>query len=283
MTAPATTRQGVYDGMSDAEYHAHPALSSSGARKLLPPSCPAIFRHEQEHGAKPRRVWDLGHAAHLMVLGVGPEPAVVDADDWRTKDARQQRDDARERGAVPLLKSEHATAVAMAEALCQHPIANALFTPGTGLPEQSLFWTDQRTGVDCRARLDWLPALTSGRLIISDYKTAADASPDAITRAMHNFGYHQQAAWYLDGIQALGYGDSGTAFVFVVQEKTPPYLVTVVQPDPPALRIGAHLNREAIDTYRSCIETGRWPGYSDDVEIVSLPHWIEREYEGVAW
>ncbi|WP_416906209.1 hypothetical protein [Micromonospora echinospora] len=55
--------------------------------------------------------------------------------------------------------------------------------------------------------------------------------------------------------------------------------MTVAQPDHSAMRIGAHLNREARHLYRECVQSGRWPGYTDDVALISLPGWVERQYE----
>jgi hypothetical protein len=59
--------------------------------------------------------------------------------------------------------------------------------------------------------------------------------------------------------------------------------VTVAQPDQMALQIGDRLRREALRTYRECVESGRWPGYSDDVELVGLPAWVERQYNEEIW
>jgi hypothetical protein len=273
------TAPGIYDIPNDV-YHADPvpggSLSSTGARRLLPPSCPALFRYEQLHGQPPKRVFDFGTAAHGIVLGSGPELVRVDAPNYLTKKAQAARDDARTRGAVPLLPHEYEQVQAMAEAIRQHPAARALFAEASGQPEQSLFWQDQRTGVWRRARLDWMPFATGRRMVVPDYKTAVSAAPSAIAKAVHSFGYHQQAAWYLDGVKALGGGDA--AFVFVVQEKTPPYLVTVVELDPLALRIGRERNRQAIDLYRRCLTANDWPAYSDSIESISLPAWAENQH-----
>lgn len=271
---------GVYT-MPSETYHADPvpggSLSSSGARKLLPPSCPARFRWETDHPPTSKAVYDFGHAAHTLVLGAGPEIAVIHADDWRTKAAKNARDAAHAAGLVPLLDCDYAVVQAMAAALAAHPAARALFDPSAGSPEQSLFWRDERTGITRRGRLDWLPDAGSGRLIIPDYKTCRSADLASIAKAIHSYGYHCQAAWYRDAVMAVGHADDA-AFVFVFQEKEPPYLVTVVEPDLVALRLGAALNRKAIDIYVECVESGRWPGYSDDVELISLPPWAEARY-----
>jgi hypothetical protein len=270
---------GVYTMTAD-EYHADPvaggSLSSTGARRLLPPSCPAKFRWEQDHGAPPKRHFDLGHAAHQLVLGdAGAEIVVIDADSYRTKAAQADRDDAYEAGAIPLLPAEHDQVKAMAASVLAHPIASRLFNPQRGRPEVALIWRDHSTGIWRRARFDWLPDAGPGRLIIPDLKTCASADPDALSKAVAQHGYHQQSAWYRDGAIALGLGGEDTAFVFVCVEKTPPYVVTVIELDHVAMRIGAARNRRALSIYEHCSTTGHWPPYSEDIEQISLPVWAE--------
>ncbi len=273
-TLPAVAEPGIYDIPEDL-YHADPvpggSLSSSGARKLLPPSCPAIFRYEQDHRPESTDAFDFGTAAHKLVLGAGAEIAALDFRDWRTKASQEAAAEVRERGAVPLLRADHDRVTAMASAVRAHPLASALLNPACGRPEQSLFWQDPEFGVWLRARLDWLPDAPGGRMIVSDYKTSRSAEPRSFAKSAADFGYHCQAAFYIDGIRELLGTDA--AFVFIVQSKTPPYLVTVVELDPLALRTGRELNRRAIEIFRDCQESGLWPAYSDDIEQVSLPPW----------
>lgn len=270
----SSIQPGVYE-MPSEEYHAHPALSSSGARRLLPPSCPALFKWERDHGQKHKRVFDFGHAAHKMVLGDGPELVIVDAENYRTKAAQEARDEAYEQGAVPLLPFEFETVQLMAAEQRRHPAA---FERGSGKPEQSLFAQDAATGVWLRARLDWLPDATDGRVTLVDYKTTLSAEPAAFMRSVAKYGYYQQAAWYLDIVTTLGLADD-PAFRFIAQEKTPPYLVTIFEMDEAALRVGRLRNREAINLFAECIARGEWPGYSSDVETIYLPSWLEEQYE----
>src|SRR5690606_251862 len=150
------------------------------------------------------------------------------------------------------------------------------FQPGRGRAEQTLVWQDERTGVWCRARPDWLPDPRPGRrMVLADYKTCASADPDALSRAAASNGWHQQAAWYLDGARALGLAGDDAAFVFVCQEKQPPYLVTVCQLDHVAMQIGAARNHRARCIWRHCRETGQWPAWSADVVELTLPRWAE--------
>jgi hypothetical protein len=269
------TEPGIYT-IPDDVYHADPvpggSLSHSGARLLL--DAPAKFHHQRGR-TQHKRVFDFGRAAHALVLGIGAPIVAVDAPDWRTNKAKDARDAARAAGHTPLLAFEFAIVEEMAAQLRRHPIAAALLAVGTA--EQSMFWIDPVTGVWLRSRLDWLPAATARRTIIPDYKTAADASTATFSRAVAQFGYHQQAAWYLDGHRTLTGSDA--AFVFIVQERDAPYLVNVCELDSQALEIGAARNRRAIDLYRECAVTGRWPGYGDEVNLVSVPRWAQIEHE----
>ena len=274
------TEPGVYDIPVD-QYHADPvtpeSLSSTGARLLLAPNCPAIFRHRQDNPLF-KDEFDFGHAAHQMFLGAGAEIEVIEGDDWRKKAAQEAKKLAHAEGRIPLLEKDYEVVTEMAAVLREHPVAAALLDPNTGNPEQTLVWRDERTGVWRRALLDWLPnAPISGRLIVPDYKTTNSANPDSIQKSAYNYGYHQQADWYLDGVRALDLGPD-PAFVFIFQEKTAPYLVTVVQLDPIAMRLGRERNREAIDLYRKCVAADRWPGYSDEIELISLPAYVENQY-----
>lgn len=291
------TEDGVYPDLTDEQYHGDPvpggSLSSSGARKLLPPSCPALFDYERRHGRPPKRAFDFGHAAHQRVLGVGADLVVVQktakdgtkepATDYRTSSAGDHRDEIRAQGKVPVLAAELEVVDAMAAAIRRHPVASVLFNPRLGgRPEQSLFWTDPQFDVVRRARVDWLPAVRDdGRLIVPDYKTTTAADKASIEKSLRSYGYAQQDAWYRDVLHGLGVAES-PAFVFVFQEKTPPFLITVAEVDGPSLRVGRKKNAQALEVFAECSATGVWPPYSTDVELISLPRWELIEHGEVA-
>jgi hypothetical protein len=273
---------GMVDGLPADEYHAdRTSISSSGLRALLPPGCPAQFKYDRDHPQAPKREFDLGHAAHKLVLGEGEEIVVTEHDDWRTKAAREERDDIRAAGAVPLLFHEGEQVTAMAEAIRQHPLAGPLFTSGNGLAEQSIYWTDTRTGVRCRCRPDWMPHRPEGgRLVVVDYKTAKAVDDNSLQRAVYERAYHAQAAFYLDGVKAAGlHGDQEPAFIFAFQAKTPPYLVHLVELDFPALTLGAARNERALRIYADCERTGNWPGFNNAITYLPLPPYAEKRDE----
>jgi hypothetical protein len=277
------TEPGIYNLPADV-YHGDPvpggSLSSTGARKLLPPSCPAKFKQWRDEGEEPNNSFDFGRAAHREVLGDGGDIVVVEGDGkdpnaWRTANDKAAVQSAHDEGKTPIRPRDAARITAMADAIRAHRIAGALFRPGSGHAEQSLIWVDQATGVWRRAMLDWLPddVSASGRLIIPDYKTADCIDDESIARSIYQYGYNAQGAWYIDAVKALI--TDKVAFVLVFQEKEPPYLVRVVEIDAPALRIGHARNRLAIHIYATCTADDHWPGYGEDIDLIALPRWAE--------
>lgn len=265
------TKPGLYPDLGEADYRAQTDwLSVSGAKKLLPPSCPAKFRATlgvEEH--KPQ--FDLGKAFHAKVLGDGAAVEIAPFDSWRSAAAREFRAAAYEAGAVPLLPDEAALVDDMAAAVQAHDVAPLLFTGGA--PEVSAFWVDEETGVKCKARFDYLPEKQPGRrLIVPDLKSAVSVDPGEFSRAAARYLYVAQDLWYCDALRQLGIDDD-PAFVFVAVEKEEPFLVNVMQfADADDRRLSAAANDKARRIYRECIKTDTWPGYPG-ITNLTLPTW----------
>lgn len=262
--------------LPEHEYHAHPAMSSTQARRILPPKgCPALVDHDRTHPEEQKDAWDLGTTVHKLVLGKGTQLVEIPTDTWRTKGATEARDEARAEGHVALLSKDMRIAEAMRDQIQAHPIAGHLLTPTTFLPEQCFFWTDPDTGIHRRAMLDaTIPNPPSGRPIVIDVKTTQDASPDHIRRAVADFGYHQQGAWYLDAIESWTGTGLDPIFLLIFVSSKAPHLVTVAELDPETLDAGRHANRAAINTWARCQETGVWPGYDNTrIHTITLPPW----------
>lgn len=280
---------GLHPGISDIEYHADSdSLSSSGARKLLS-SCPAQFAYDLTAPRKPKNYQDFGHLAHLLVLGEGSKIAVLDpkvhglktdgsVSDKPTATAvwKEAAQEARDRGEIPIHIDLYAEAKAMAEQVHKHPVAGKLLS--AGFAELSGYWHDPITGVRLRYRPDWLTQLPDGRVVCVDYKTSDDADPRTFGKHSADYGYYQQEPWYVAGLVANRiHHDPG--FLFVVQEKKPPYLVSVMQHQPEDVMRGAEMNRAAIDLYARCRETGQWPGYGDDIHTIRMPYWHAGQHD----
>lgn len=278
---------GVYDIPIDA-YIRDPveggSLSRSGAKKLLPPSCPAKYRYEIDHPPTETKEQALGQIAHRFVLGAGPEVVVVSGpsyapDEWRTNEAKDAVKEVRESGGLPVRPKHYEQMGEMVAALRKHPLAARLLDPGNGDAEQALIWRDDDHGIWRRALLDLLPVATPGRMKIPDYKTITSADAESISRAIHSYRYHMQGVWYAEAVVALGLAEEAE-LVLVFQEIDPPYLVNVVEMDQPTLDVGRFLVRQAIEVYKDCRARDVWPGYGNgEVEIVGLPPWVERQFE----
>ncbi|MBS5901050.1 MAG: PD-(D/E)XK nuclease-like domain-containing protein [Actinomycetaceae bacterium] len=263
---------GIYPDIPDTEYHAaKDILSSSGARRLIT-STPRKFYEEMTTVRPYNPAFEIGHAAHTLMLTVGDPFEVVDADSWRTKDAKAARDAALQAGNTPLLAKEYAQVRAMADAILDHPVTGELFTRNDTTSEQSLYWKDEQTGVACRARPDL--AVNDWSLIV-DYKTTVSADPREFAKSIAKYGYHQQQAWYCEAVEILT--GIRPEFVFVCQEKTPPYEVSLIQLDADAVRIGGRLNEDARSIYAACMDSGVWPSYPTSVQVVGLPAWALRQ------
>jgi hypothetical protein len=265
----------IIDGLSADDYHADKtSISSSGLRALLNPGCPAQFKYDRDHPQPPKREFDMGNAVHAEVLGEGHDIVEVDFPNYLKGDARAVRDEAYAAGKVPLLPKEKAQVDAMAEAIRQHPLAGPLFAPGTGIAERSLYWTDPATGVRCRVRPDWLKQLP-GMTLAVDLKTTKDANPDAVSRAIRDYSYHQQDALYTDGIYAAT-GAEDVRFIFVFVSKQAPYLITVRELAQQDRDIGRARNERALRIYQECVGTDTWPDWTGPVtEIpqIGMPTW----------
>jgi hypothetical protein len=267
---------GIFAGIDEAEYHADlGSLSSSGGRQIL--SSPAKFKYRQDN-PEHSTAFDIGSAVHTMVLGEGDEIVRVLAADWRSKEAKAQRDAAYAEGKIPLLATDHEAALSMVAAVWNHPTAAALFAQGDA--EQTLLWHDHETGVRLRARIDWLRP-GAHRLIAVDLKTSGvSVNPQEWGSTAAKWKLYFQAAWYLTALEALGL-DENPAFVFVNAEKEPPHLVSVTQLTEDAIALGRRQMRRAIDVYAKCVENDEWPGYSPEIHVVDLPRWAYYQ-EGTA-
>jgi len=267
----------VIDGLSAEAYHADKtSISSSGLRALLNPGCPAQFKYDRDHQAPPKREFDLGNAVHAAVLGEGHDIVeIVGFTDYKKADARALRDEAYAAGKVPLLPKEVEQVAAMEKAIREHRDAGPLFAPGMGIAERSIYWTDPATGVRCRVRPDWLiirPEVT----VIVDLKTTTDASPDACSKAIETYSYHQQGALYIDGVQAAGFAPEGARFFVAFQSKKAPYLVTLRELKDQDQDIGRARNEVALRLYADCVANDDWPDWTgsvDQIPQIGMPSW----------
>jgi hypothetical protein len=260
------------------QYHAdilgdRPSLSASIA-KILCTASPAHARaaHPRLNPGLERQddtKFDIGTTAHALLLQGEQVADVLHYPDWRTKEAKEARDQARAHGRVPLLIGQWENVRRMVDAV--HEQLEALtVTPApltAGKPEQTVTWTEQ--GVYCRARIDWLH---DNHGVIDDVKTtSASASPESWGRTMFGMGADIQAVMYRRAVRAVF--DVEPVFRFVVAETQPPYAVSMFSLAPSALALAETKLDFALKTWRGCLERDDWPGYPLDVAYVEAPGW----------
>ena len=225
-----------------------------------------------------RNGWAV-HVAALEPDRFATEFTVPPHVDRRTKDGKAAWADFESSPAGKLLRltdEEMALCLHVRESLAGHPTAREILS-GKGANEASLWWTDTETKVDCKARVDRLCQFAGWSCVV-DLKTSFDASRRSFEGQIHRYGYHRQAAFYLDGAAAVAARER--KFLWVVVEKDPPYAVAVYEADPDALQLGRDDYRKHLRMFAECIQTGKWPGYGDGIEYASVPAWAFRAIEG---
>jgi len=265
-------KPGIYEGVSNADYHKDSALGSTSL-KTLATKTPAHWLYDSTH-PKTSDAFTLGTAAHSLILEADTSQfEVVDAANWLTKDAKTAKAEALTAGRVPLLTKEFEQVKAMRDAVMAHPLAKTALTGHKA--EYSAFWQHE-SGTMLKTRPDAMhDGGPLGNLIV-DLKTTASADPNEFGRTAHQFGYHIQQAHYQAGLKAVTGEDFD--FLFVLVEKQAPYLVSVVELDAEDVARGAELAERGIRIYNQCQASGKWPGY-ESTQPISLPQWARYKEE----
>lgn len=273
---------GFHLEVAASDYHADccdaPSLSSSIAKVLLFESPrKAWFSHpklnpnyREAHDDK----FDIGTVAHQLVLEDGPSRVVVvEANDWRTNKAKEEREAARAAGKIALLARHYADVRAMVE------VAQA-FLKDCEITE---YWTEADSEVTAiwREGSVWLRCrfdrLSKNHRCIMDYKSTTDAAPDAFSRQIVRMGYHIQESFYRRAIRALGERDP--SFVFLAQSCEEPYECSLAGCDPAMQQIADAEVDRAVQTWRVCLQTNKWPSYGSRIHWATPPTYLINEYE----
>ncbi len=260
--------------MTNAEYHAHPAVSKSDLDLIN--RSPLHFITAKKYPAEPTESLLLGSVVHKLVLEpdtFSEEFAAAPEINRRTKSGKAEFEAFMQENAGKTVISAdmYDRSLTIADSVRKHPVAAKLLSGGQA--EQSFFWTDRETGVQCKCRPDYL----RDKLVI-DLKTTSDASPEAFEKSACSYRYHVQAWWYLHGLKCNNFDVRD--FVFIAVEKTPPYAVCVYAADDSMLDLGERQALENLRTYAQCTQSGIWYGYDSKPQIhsLSLPDFVIRKY-----
>jgi exodeoxyribonuclease VIII len=260
---------GIYPGVPFDEYAKWDAVNNSLLNLIISHS-PAHAKEYRDNPPPKSDAFQYGEAWHCHAL----EPnefnkryAIAPVCDKRTKDGKAIWSKFQEsiNGKKVIEAKDYLQMQLMTEAIKKQIIYR--FIQG-GEAEVCIVWIEKRTGLLCKARLDYVHR---NQAIIIDLKSTRDASKEAFSKAIYNYGYYQQGAWYSDGWQTL-IGDP-PAFTFLAVEKSPPYCPAAYELGAKDIIAGRLAYRKALKIYAECMATDTWPGYPDEVRMISMPDW----------
>ena len=270
--------------ISEEAYHSNafsstPCYSNSIGKVLLNKSpLHAWIKHpllNPDYEGDNEEKFALGTVAHAAILQGLDVCKPMDYADYRTGDAKEDRDAAYLAGKIPMLRKQYDEVKIMVEKgtkqinACKGLLGLQL---DNGKPEQTILLTKDETLI--KMRLDWL---SNDGSIIMDYKTTDIASPDQWMRSISQNGYDMQAALYKKGVEVLT--GKMPDFVFAVQETKAPYAMYFVGMNPQFLDFGESRTNRALNMWESCIKLNKWPAYDNRIMYPDLPGWSEAQWQ----
>lgn len=268
---------GVFD-MPFLDYKAAHGVNQSSLKKLA--RSPAHLKYAIEHPEEPTpdQIWgqifdtaifDQAGFDKQSTFHVRPshyESEKEGEKPWHNGAKFCKEWNATHRDKPPIPQVDYSSILLMRDEVLKHPAAALALKAGKGA---SLFCEDADTGLQLKSRPDWM----SGNAIV-DLKSCQDASPDGFARTVAQFQYDVQAAYYIDVAATLGLGKEH--FLFICCEKEPPYCCAVYELDEESIAIGRSKYRRLLSRYLECVVADKWPGYSRNVERLSLPAWSKK-------
>lgn len=278
-------KEGLHYGIPAEIYHADPcpkpSLSASIAQVLITQSpLHAWYQHprlNKKYTPREKEKFDLGSAAHAYILeGADGAIELIDAENYRGKEAQEQRDLARAAGKIPILAHQMLNLKNIVDALFDAvercPDLRGVFQRGQ--PEVTGVWKEGKHWL--RDRYDWL---TDDHSLVLDYKTTENADIEAFTRGpLANLGYDLKAAFYLRGLKAITGRTDKTHFVWLVQETEEPYAVSFVGYGDQMAEVAERKVERAIKLWGECVSKKSWPGYNNQIAWAELPTYAEQRF-----
>ncbi len=264
-------KEGIYtsDQLSNEQYHASEGISKSGIDRVA--RSPQHFVSGGIH--EPSRAMEIGTAIHCAVL----EPMVYKRE-YRTVDCMARtsaiyKAACKDRDSSLVLTQAEGDKIEGMQAAIMRNKSAAMLLSGEGQNELSVFAKDPETGVLVKCRFD---RLIGG--VAVDLKKTQDARSPAFSRAIENYRYHVQAAFYMD-VYHWATGETLSSFKFIAVEESSPHGVRVYTINEESIMVGRALYRDALNIYAECLDKGEWPAYGDDEEEIGIPGWAISQFE----
>lgn len=268
-----------YLEMTQADYRSAEGLSSTDIKRMA--QSMAHFKWFRDNpNDKDTPALKFGRAYHKYCLepyDFHNEFVVAPVVDRRTKEGKQVYADFLEesKGKEVISVETMEQLEAMRQVLYATPFCKKLIH---GEHEKSFFWVDEESGFKCKCRPDSFGEI-NGQPICVDLKTCQCAETEKFMRDAIKLNYDIQASHYCDGLKANTGKDF--MFVFIAQEKQPPYAVNVLQADEYFMKSGHDVRASLLETYKDCLERDEYPsymGFGSDAHINSLglPEWLKK-------
>ena len=264
---------GAYSGVPEQLYHALPYCSSSRLRRMLARSPYCVRREIDERvDALPTSAMRTGTSMHIAML----EPDHFVARVRQVKDFRA----AASKALAEDMEASGGVAINAAEMRLLDDLRS-----GRGVPtdvRDALAILDHRElsiisvieGVPVKARLDGL-SVEHGVLL--DVKTG-QAGADEMARKLHVMRYDLQLGLYaMLAESALGVGIMDVLIVGVMQDYPVEARLYRVADD--VIESGQRLARVALEQWRECEQSGKWPLAHTEMIELRYSAWAARELE----
>ena len=261
---PGEFSPGIYDCYTNADYHAHEAVSKSDLDLIH--KSPAHYKAARHEDTPALRFGTAFHCAVLENDRFNATYTVIEGD-RRTSAVKASIKEAKDAGKTVLDADDFNALMGMAQAVFKNPICAALLRGS--LKEHSVF--AELDGVRVKCRPDgW----NVEKGVLFDLKSTEDASPEGFARTVAKYRYHVQDAFYRHVVASATNCDADDlSFIFIAVEKKPPFAIALYQLDELATLQGWVDAREDLRRYKTAKDTGKWGGYSPRIETLSLPRW----------
>tara|TARA_R100000541_G_scaffold46065_1_gene53203 strand:+ start:106 stop:990 length:885 start_codon:yes stop_codon:yes gene_type:complete len=246
-----------FPNMSNNFYHSSPGISSSSIRRFSQSQL-----HALEEVIEPTSAMNFGSAAHsLIVEGEGAffSDVVTISGSPYTNSNKALKQESLAKGLTVINEKDKDTLYSMKNSLV--PEAKAYLNPDEDYPEVfdspyevSIYWFEQ--GLLCKTRADVVlnpfnKPHGKNAIVLVDYKTTIDCSVRGFTNSVRRYSYDLQAAWYKKGFESAGFEVHD--FVFVAQEKKPPYANKLFKMNHTDMEIGWNFLSEYLEDYNKVL------------------------------
>lgn len=266
-------KPGVYD-LSMGVYHgqpcSRPSISASGLKTIHQHGLGRFWRtsplNPQARSEAGSASLTLGTNAHIYIFEPDRAETLFEingVENYRTKAARQWRDETIAAGRIPLTDGEALELHCMREAVLEHSMARAAVKQGRS--ERSLIWSDGE-GEDqiwLKSRPDFMPR-RSGQLIV-DYKTTSSDLDWWPSDAIKKWRYDIQAALQIEGVRRAAEMEP-RGLLYIVQSTAAPYDIRLFTIDLKGdddwgralIKRGSLHAQAAMEKFRRGVRTGDW-------------------------